>query len=110
MTTESNAILGAVQSGKDSVVREVKGGMDDAQDLAKDLGAEASASLGAARGKMQDTLEHMKTRLDRARGRLSEQARLAADATEGYVREKPWHVLAGAAAVGLILGLLVRRR
>ena len=110
MTTETNAMLGAVQNGKDSLVREFKSGVDNAQDLMNDVSDASSASLASARSKVQDKLISMKARLDDARSRVSEQARVAADATQDYVREKPWQVLAGAAAVGLLLGLLIRRR
>jgi ElaB/YqjD/DUF883 family membrane-anchored ribosome-binding protein len=41
---------------------------------------------------------------------LSEKGRVAADATDQFVRENPWAALGIAAAAGCVLGLLLSRK
>lgn len=57
----------------------------------------AEASLGAA-----------KERLRQVKGAAVERTTAAAKATDEYVHENPWPLIAGAAAVGFVLGLVVR--
>ena len=40
----------------------------------------------------------------------SEQAQVLTKRVDGYVRENPWYIIGAAAGVGLLIGLLVRRR
>jgi ElaB/YqjD/DUF883 family membrane-anchored ribosome-binding protein len=51
-----------------------------------------------------------KLRLQELHGHASEKARAAAQATDTYVHENPWPVLAAAALLGLVLGVMVGRR
>ena len=41
---------------------------------------------------------------------LVEKARIAARATDDYVRKNPWRAVGAAAGVGLVVGLLIGRR
>jgi ElaB/YqjD/DUF883 family membrane-anchored ribosome-binding protein len=48
--------------------------------------------------------------LSEAQDALVEKGKIAAQATDDYVHEKPWHAVGIAAGVGLVVGLLIGRR
>ena len=68
-------------------------------DRARDLREQVEAKLNSAKAKLQDLQDDA---LDRAK--------TAARATDVYVRDNPWQMIGGAAAVGFLLGVLVSRR
>ena len=92
MSTDTNALLGAVESGKDSLVREFKGVVGNAHELMNEMATSTARGISAARSQ------------------VGGQAREAVDATQDYVRGHPWQVLAGAAVAGFLVGLLSTRR
>jgi ElaB/YqjD/DUF883 family membrane-anchored ribosome-binding protein len=59
----------------------------------------AAESLGAARARLAELEEDLKTR-----------AREAAGQADRYVRDNPWQSIGVAAAVGFVAGLLIARR
>lgn len=81
MTTESIASETSFASTKAVLVKDVK------------------VVLGDARNSLHD-----------ARMAVAEKARVAAKATDAYVKANPWKVLGVAAAAGLVAGFISRRR
>jgi len=51
-----------------------------------------------------------KYKLEDIQRMLSEKSKVAADATDQFVRENPWAALGIAAAAGCVLGLLLSRK
>lgn len=92
MTTEITPIPGQAESGKDSLVRDLKGIAGKADQLVKDASQSVAAELSATR---------------RA---ISEKACEAASVTHQYVRTNPWKVVGLAAVFGAFVGMLVSRR
>lgn len=87
---------GKLAEGKDKFSKAIGGAVDDAAELLKDF---SSRNLQSAR----QTLAH-------AQEVVTDGAKQYASATDGYVRANPWTALGGAAAAGLLLGILLMRR
>ncbi|MDP1536781.1 MAG: DUF883 family protein [Burkholderiales bacterium] len=110
MTTELIASRGTVQSSKENLVKDLKSVVADADDLLKGAVNSTAEEFAAARTKIEASLGAAKSRFNEARIAVARKAGSAADATNEYVRENPWKVVVGAAAVGLITAFLLRRR
>lgn len=110
MNTELNASHGTVEGKKEKLVKDLKGVVGDADDLMREVASSTAGELAAARTKIEGKLDEAKSRLGDARIAVTEKARVAADATNEYVRENPWKILGVAAAAGLVIGFLLSRR
>ena len=72
--------------------------------------AELATIKSVARAKAEESLAAAKVKLADAQDALIEKGKVAAQATDDYVHEKPWHAVGIAAGVGLVIGLLIGRR
>ncbi len=91
--------------------------MDDLKAVAADAEALLAATAGDASEKVRDARARAGEALNRARTRLGAvEAELKARATaavgeaDRYVHENPWPVIAAAAGVGVLIGVLLARR
>jgi ElaB/YqjD/DUF883 family membrane-anchored ribosome-binding protein len=66
-----------------------------------------STSLDA---KLDENLKAARERLALLEDALAQRAKAAFKATDTYVRANPWHAVGIAAGIGVILGLLLKRR
>jgi ElaB/YqjD/DUF883 family membrane-anchored ribosome-binding protein len=77
-----------------------------AEELLRALGTDKDAAVEALKARVHTTVDTAKVRL----AEIEQQAQLASQrasvATEAYVRERPWTVIGGAVAFGLVLGSL----
>ena len=87
--------------------------LDDINTLASDAKAIFNNTVG---GPASEALAGLRTRLDSAKSRMTDYYGVArertvagARATDTIIREKPYHAIAVAAAVGLLLGLFIAR-
>lgn len=81
-----------------------------AEGLVTDAAHSATHEYALARRSLQGAFDDAIARLDGARRSVKTSALDAADATDGYVRHNPWQALGAAAAAGLVVGFLLRRR
>lgn len=109
MDTELNVKQGAVGDMKDTLVQDLKRLVGDADDLLKEVVNAGVDEIAVARSRIDGRVAEAKARLGNARTAAAERARDAADATNEYVRENPWRVLAVAAVAGLVVGAILRR-
>lgn len=72
--------------------------------------AETGEKNRTARERAAESIRHAKARLDDAEGNVLNNAREAADKAASYVKSNPWQSLGIVAAVGVIVGMLLRRR
>jgi len=100
----------ALERSKQSLVSDLKGLIDDADDLLKDVANSGAEEFSAMRIKVAARLGEVKSRFDDARSAVTQTARGATDATNQYVRENPWKVIAVAAFAGLVTAFLYTRR
>jgi len=82
----------------------------DAEELLKATADQTGERIAAARGKAEESLKAAKARLDEQEAALMAKTKAAAKATEDYVRDNPWKAMGIAAAAGLVLGILAKRR
>ena len=64
----------------------------------------------SARERVQNAFEQGKEQWMQVQEQALEYSREAAEQTDKFVREKPWQAVGIAAAIGLVAGLLIRRR
>ncbi len=87
-----------------------KNALADAEALVKataDLGGEGIAGI---RARAEESLRTLRARANEAQAAITFKTRVAANATDDYVHEKPWEAIGVAAGVGLLIGVLVARR
>jgi len=71
---------------------------------------QAGEGASAARARIQENLQVVKSRLDSAEEAVVERARRAAKDADQYVHENPWQAIGISACVGAIVGMLIARR
>ena len=82
----------------------------DAEELLRATASQAGEKVSAARARIEASLATAKVKLSDAERALLEKSKLAAKATDEYVRENPWQAVGAAAVAGLVLGVLISRR
>lgn len=100
----------AAEMSRDKLMKDVRAVLADAQDFLKASATQSGEKLSAARVKAEESLQVARARLDEIEKQLREQGRVAAKATDDYVRENPWTSIGIAAGVGVLLGLVLGRR
>lgn len=110
MNTELIASHGSVEGKKDVLVKDLKGVVNDADELLKAVAGSTSEGFLAARNRVEERLGEVKSRLVDARLALTDRARGVADASQLYLTDNPWKVAGVAAVVGLAIGFLLKRR
>lgn len=95
---------------KDKLAQDLKIVISDAEELLRATASQAGEKVVAAREKVQDSLHRAKAKLSETEEVLLDRGKLAAHATDEYVREHPWRAVGIAAGIGLVIGLLIGRR
>ena len=95
---------------KQKLVADLKVVVADAEELLRATASRAGEKVSVARERIQASLATAKVKLTEAEQALLEKSKLAAKATDEYVRENPWQAVGIAAAAGLVLGVLISRR
>ena len=95
---------------KETLIRDFKIVIDDAEALLKATANQGGEKLGTVRTKAEESLAIAKAKMTEAENALTEKASVAASATDDYVHKYPWRVVGAAAGVGLVVGLLIGRR
>jgi ElaB/YqjD/DUF883 family membrane-anchored ribosome-binding protein len=70
--------------------------------------AEQAATSTAER--ISDSLEQGRAALADVQSYLTEKTRECMHTTDSYVRDNPWQAIGIAAGIGLVVGMLIRRR
>ncbi len=110
MNTDLNATHGIVKGHKEKLMNDLNLVVADVEDLLKKVANSTTERFSEARTKIERKLGEARSRLDDVRIAVTEKARHSAGATQEYVRENPWKSIGVAAAAGLIIGFLLRRR
>ena len=95
---------------KEKLVADLKVVVADAEELLRATASQAGEKVAAARERIQASLATAKVKLTDAERALLEKSKLAAKATDEYVRDNPWQAVGVAAVAGLVLGVLISRR
>jgi ElaB/YqjD/DUF883 family membrane-anchored ribosome-binding protein len=97
------------EAGREKLVGDLKTLIGDAEELLRASATQAGEKISVARQKIEQSLVEGKKTLADAEKVLIKKSKEAADVADDYVRENPWSAVGIAAAVGLVLGLLIRR-
>jgi ElaB/YqjD/DUF883 family membrane-anchored ribosome-binding protein len=105
-----NAETAGNDVSKEKLVADLKVVVADAEELLRATASQAGEKVSAARERIQASLATAKVKLTEAERALLEKSKLAAKATDEYVRDNPWQAVGVAAVAGLVLGVLISRR
>ena len=95
---------------RERLISDFKVLIDDAEELLRATAGQAGGTIDTVRRRFEQSLEEGKQSLAEAEVLLVNKGREAAKTADVYVRENPWNAVSIAAGVGLVLGLLMRRR
>jgi ElaB/YqjD/DUF883 family membrane-anchored ribosome-binding protein len=82
----------------------------DVEDLLGKVANVADVDIAKLSQRLQEKLGTAKETLAAGSKRISDTARQAADATDGYVRQSPWQAMGIAALAGALVGFLLARK
>ncbi len=94
----------------DKLLEDLQTVVADAEGLLKATAHQAGEKIDEARAKATESLAAARERLEEVKDDAIQQARAAVSTGEEYVRRNPWQAIGIAAGVGLLIGLLLRRR
>ena len=95
---------------KEQLISDFKVVIADAEALIKATANQGGEAVVHLRAKAEESLAVAKVKLSEAQDALVEKGKIAAQATDNYVHEKPWHAVGIAAGIGLVVGLLIGKR
>ncbi|MPZ77841.1 MAG: DUF883 family protein [Deltaproteobacteria bacterium] len=94
---------------KEKLINDLKNLVSDAEELLKATTSQAGEKVAAARQRIEQSLIEGKKALADAEKVVLERSKECAEIADDYVRENPWSAVAIAGAVGLLVGVLIRR-
>jgi len=98
------------QSGtRDQLVNDLKSVISDAEGWLRNGSQLTGEELKAAKAKFEQTLSSAKTSLIEVEETVVERTKVAAKATDEYVKDNPWKSVGLGAAVGVVIGMLIAR-
>jgi len=96
--------------GRERLVDDVAAVLAEAEEMLKRASLETGDKARDLRSKVETQLLRAKLKLQEIEGEAVDRAKVAARATDDYVRDHPWHAVGVAAAAGLLVGLRMNRR
>jgi len=99
-----------VSAAREQLLRDFNQVVSDTEELLRSLASVGGEKAAAARESVEENLATAKKRLRDLQGSAVERATDAARATDDYVHENPWQVIAIAAGVGVLVGLVLNSR
>lgn len=95
---------------RDQLVTDLKSVIQDAEAWLRHGSQVTGEEFQAARAKFEKTISSAKADLIRVEEAVVEKTRIAAKATDEYVKENPWKSVGLGAAVGVVIGMLIARK
>jgi ElaB/YqjD/DUF883 family membrane-anchored ribosome-binding protein len=87
--------------------QELRAFLADVEELVRKVANVSDADVARVRVKVANALGEMRQVAGDTAAGLRDRARVAVDATDDYVRERPWTSIGIAAALGLLIGVSV---
>ena len=97
-----------IGSAKAQLIDDFSKVVTDTEALLRAVASVPGDKASSVRASVEDSLATAKQRLRELQGAAVEKTAAAAKVTDEYVHENPWPLIAGAAVVGFVLGLMVR--
>lgn len=79
------------------------------EEVLKSSGDKADQTYIEIKSRAEQALNEVKSRLNGTANSYCAKAREVAEQTDTYVRDNPWHGVGAGAALGLVVGFLLRR-
>jgi ElaB/YqjD/DUF883 family membrane-anchored ribosome-binding protein len=99
------------QSGaRDQLLSDLKTVIQDAEAWLRHSGHLTGEEFKVAKAKFERTLLKAKDDIVRLEEAAVEKAKVAAKATDEYVKENPWKAVGLGTAVGVVIGMLIARK
>ncbi len=95
---------------KEQLVDDFKKVVEDAEALLKATARHGGDELKEVRARAEESLRVAKARMAEESEVLMVKTRHAVRSTNAYIHENPWQAIGIAASVGLLIGLITRRR
>jgi ElaB/YqjD/DUF883 family membrane-anchored ribosome-binding protein len=83
---------------------------DDVEELLRRVSPMEDADISRLRNRVESSIEHAREVTSDGVHKAVDNTRKAALATDDYVRTNPWKVIGATAAVGILIGALLRRK
>jgi len=99
----------SVLSSKDRAASELSNLVEDAQTLLRNAGSYTADQIDNAKSSMFDKLGEVKSYVTDKGGAVIDGSRRSIAATDEYVRDHPWQMVAVAAAAGVLIGAALTR-
>jgi ElaB/YqjD/DUF883 family membrane-anchored ribosome-binding protein len=95
---------------RDQLMADLKSVIADAEAWLRHGSSLSGEELKAAKAKFERTLVNAKDDLVKLEQAVVEKTKVAAKATDEYVKENPWKAVGLGAAVGVVVGMLIARK
>lgn len=95
---------------KEQLIDDFKVVVADAEALLKATANQGGDKVAEVRARAEESLRHMKARMEQMQAAFIARTKAAAKATDAYVHENPWKAVGIAAGAGLLIGFLINRR
>lgn len=95
---------------RDQLLSDLKNVISDAEHWLRNSSHLTGEDLKAAKAKFERTLVKAKDDIIRLEEAAVEKAKVAARATDDYVKENPWKAVGLGTAVGVVIGMLIARK
>ena len=95
---------------RDQLLSDLKTVIQDAEAWLRHSGHLTGEEFKAARAKFERTLVKAREDIIRLEEVAVEKAKVAAKATDEYVKENPWKAVGLGTAVGVVIGMLIARK
>jgi ElaB/YqjD/DUF883 family membrane-anchored ribosome-binding protein len=95
---------------RDQLLSDLKTVIQDAEAWLRHSGHLTGEEFKAAKAKFERTLVKAKDDIVRLEEAAVEKAKVAAKATDEYVKENPWKAVGLGTAVGVVIGMLIARK
>lgn len=95
---------------REQLMSDLKTVIQDAEAWLRHGGQLTGEELKAAKAKFERTLINAKDDLIRLEEAAVEKAKVAARATDEYVKENPWKAVGLGTAIGVVIGMLIARK
>ena len=95
---------------REKLMNDMKNIITEAEDWLGGAAAQSGENLQAVKDQFQATLQTAKTDLLKMEANMLARTKLAAQATDLYVKDNPWKSVGYGAAIGLVFGILISRK
>jgi ElaB/YqjD/DUF883 family membrane-anchored ribosome-binding protein len=95
---------------RDSLARNLRAALDDAEELVRLTAEQAGDQVAAARSRAQASVARARSELERVQAEAAQRTRQAVTEVDDYVHSHPWQAIALAGVVTTVIGVLIARR